>query len=450
MASALARALAVADMSKAGRQDVEMLTRLVVEFKDELDALGVRTDQLDGRVSGLHNRLGGWQISGALVMDVEGWRRDDETARTNIAQARLFIDRRFGENDDIRFHARLRNDGGTVRGSNSAEFHRFWVEFPLFFDTVVTVGRFNLDWDWPYNFYTLGISDLGNWSWITDWGAYDGFMLTRNFSIGRFQMYVSRAMEGPLATVMEPMHIAAIANLEFTERLGVDIGIQYLHGDDATEYHHNDGAGNWDRAFRLDNVNTLFGGVRFNLNQNIGLRGIYYHQRFRGERAGAGSAAAPVWENDHYTSHAYKLVLDVNQDLLGFTGLWLGYDFMQAGFMATGGGNGGFDPADNVRNWALDRFEHDMRTWRVGAIQQWSAQWLSWVYFAHHTFIDVECGGNLMNPTGLQWGIGVEYLLNANVGFALNYIRSDFDNAVTWMGNNSDNHLIRFRTMITF
>jgi hypothetical protein len=38
MASALARALALTDMTKADKQDVEMLKRLVVEFKDELDA----------------------------------------------------------------------------------------------------------------------------------------------------------------------------------------------------------------------------------------------------------------------------------------------------------------------------------------------------------------------------------------------------------------------------
>ena len=45
--SALARALAVVDMTKASKQDVEMLKKLVVEFKDELDALGMKVDGLD-------------------------------------------------------------------------------------------------------------------------------------------------------------------------------------------------------------------------------------------------------------------------------------------------------------------------------------------------------------------------------------------------------------------
>ena len=51
MASALARALAVVDMTKASKQDVEMLKKLVVEFKDELDALGVKVDVLEDRKS---------------------------------------------------------------------------------------------------------------------------------------------------------------------------------------------------------------------------------------------------------------------------------------------------------------------------------------------------------------------------------------------------------------
>ena len=42
MASVLARYLSVIDITKVSRQDVEMLKKLIVEFKDELEALGVR------------------------------------------------------------------------------------------------------------------------------------------------------------------------------------------------------------------------------------------------------------------------------------------------------------------------------------------------------------------------------------------------------------------------
>ena len=59
MASALARALAVVDMTKASKQDVEMLKKLVLEFKDELDALNVKVEALDKRVAVIEERLGG-------------------------------------------------------------------------------------------------------------------------------------------------------------------------------------------------------------------------------------------------------------------------------------------------------------------------------------------------------------------------------------------------------
>ena len=64
MASVVARALAYVDMNKASKQDLELLKKLVVEFKDELDALGVKVDELDSRVAVLEEGVGGWYFSG--------------------------------------------------------------------------------------------------------------------------------------------------------------------------------------------------------------------------------------------------------------------------------------------------------------------------------------------------------------------------------------------------
>ncbi|HOK20513.1 MAG TPA: S-layer homology domain-containing protein, partial [Thermosynergistes sp.] len=71
MATAVARALATVDMDKASKEDVEMLKRLVVEFKDELDALGVKVDELDERVAVLEKNLGGWRFYGELRFTAE-------------------------------------------------------------------------------------------------------------------------------------------------------------------------------------------------------------------------------------------------------------------------------------------------------------------------------------------------------------------------------------------
>lgn len=68
MATVVARALATVDMEKASKEDVEMLKRLVVEFKDELNALGVKVDELDERVAVLEKNLGGWHFFGELLL----------------------------------------------------------------------------------------------------------------------------------------------------------------------------------------------------------------------------------------------------------------------------------------------------------------------------------------------------------------------------------------------
>ena len=51
VASVVARALAKVDAEKASKQDLEMLKKLVMEFKDELDALGVKVDKIDNAVT---------------------------------------------------------------------------------------------------------------------------------------------------------------------------------------------------------------------------------------------------------------------------------------------------------------------------------------------------------------------------------------------------------------
>ena len=60
MASVVARALVAIDADKASKQDLELLKKLVMEFKDELDALGVKVDKLDKRVAVLEDGIGGW------------------------------------------------------------------------------------------------------------------------------------------------------------------------------------------------------------------------------------------------------------------------------------------------------------------------------------------------------------------------------------------------------
>ena len=71
MASVVARALVAVDAEKASKQDLELLKKLVMEFKDELDALGVKVDKIDKRVAVLEKNLGGWKLSGQIYYDAK-------------------------------------------------------------------------------------------------------------------------------------------------------------------------------------------------------------------------------------------------------------------------------------------------------------------------------------------------------------------------------------------
>ena len=79
MASVVARALVTVDAEKASKQDLELLKKLVMEFKDELDALGVKVDSLDKRVAVLEENLGGWKLYGELYFDANFYDSDDTT-----------------------------------------------------------------------------------------------------------------------------------------------------------------------------------------------------------------------------------------------------------------------------------------------------------------------------------------------------------------------------------
>jgi len=438
ISSYIARAITSINKNKADKQDVEILKRLIDEFEDELDTLGVRYDKLDDSIETLEGRLGGWRLGGSLRMDIEKWRNppDDKNSYLNLSNAYLYADRWFGKDEEIHFHMRLMHRIGNRY--RNAIFDRFFVEFPAWLDTILTIGIFNWDWEEPYYFHTGGISDLGNLSFLTERNI-EAFGITKSFSLGRFQMYIQspRLYMLGFGNIMTAWEIAAMTRLQLTEKIGMDLGIQYFHGDDDSVYKYGPDHDKERYQNKFDGVITLFGGLRYDINRDISLKGIYYHQKFSGEYSDDGGN---TWDDgDFGSTKAYKLAVDISQNLLGFTSLWLGYDFMEGGFW-TFNGDGFFEIG---RRWPAVYF--DMRTWRIGAIQRWNNKWRSWAYFAHHTFIDAADDGS--NLRGNQWGLGVEYRVNPLFAVALNYVYSNFDEGVHSPG---DNHLLRFRLQMDF
>ncbi|MCD6182951.1 MAG: S-layer homology domain-containing protein, partial [Thermovirga sp.] len=181
MASVVARALAYVDMNKASKEDLELLKKLVVEFKDELDALGVKVEDLDKRVGVLESDIGGWKFWGQLRFDAK-WADVGSTygltGDTDFTMSRYRIWMRKKVDDKVTFYARL--------GGEDATFERYYVSVAFPWDATAWVGKWNYDWEGEDGFYN------DNDAWFTD-QTPNGFYLTKPFSMGQFDAFVTHA-----------------------------------------------------------------------------------------------------------------------------------------------------------------------------------------------------------------------------------------------------------------
>ncbi len=436
MASALARALAVVDMTKASKQDVEMLKKLVVEFKDELDALGVKVDALDKRVAVLEDRLGGWHIHGQLRLDIRNEDNDAPVSdgSSTVSRARLWLERTFGDEENpMKFVGRF--DG------LDATWSRFYAEIPFFWDSKLTAGRFV--WDMEDEYYVdgaTGVAATGGFmsldSWLTD-RRVDGLGWSKEFGLGGVHAYV--AHPNTSAFLYDPAMGTTVdqnwgawefflkGNFQFTEQLGFDLGVQAFLGDNAEP------AAPAVNDLSLDNLWTVFGGLRFNFNDSIALKGIFYHQQ-----ANVDFWNGADWADaDLDSTNAWKVIVDVKQEALKFTSLWLEYGQMDMGFVTpVAMGDGG-------SLFATTRYENnrmmwdDLKFWRVVANQVWTDKWATHLFYYNYDF-DLDA-----TEDHKEYGLGVQYTYNPSVKFGLNYLKVDYDNT-------NDDDVIRFRTQVTF
>ena len=465
MASALARALAVVDMTKASKQDVEMLKRLVVEFKDELEQLGVRVDELDERVAVLEDRLGGWHIHGFMALDFKytksnepGMGGDSEFA---FDDAKLFFERRWGEDDEYFFQARIEHSPTTNRGDGHMRADRFFVEMPFFFDSRLTVGRFvwNLEGDYKIGLPATG-SFLGDSGIATNW-EWDGLGFTKELGIGSFRAVFAHpgngdAYRGPFNRNRYTPAVGTDNNGNdwsaymlmlafsgnFTEQFGLDIGGEYFKGDNAEDDINYVNANLGNGVYAFDKFWQVWAGLHFNFNDNIALKGIFYHQKMEIEEATAAG-----WTNVGYNlgdnkddANHWAVMLDVKQEALKFTSLWLEYGQYDRGFIGRTGDSIFYSPSIDTAN-AIGKIKY----WRIGAGQEWNDKWATHLFYYGYKVEDVlAVAGTEWKPA--EFGLGVQYKLNDYTTMGLNYVHvKDYAQGV----DEKDN-VVRLRTTVSF
>jgi hypothetical protein len=452
MASVIARALANVDLDKASKQDVEMMRRLVVEFKDELDALGVKVDSLDERIAILEEDIGGWSLAGELTFNAkfgqssndndDPWYADDAAfAGENefeLADYVLWLRKRV--NDTTNFAARLERDDGNV-----VVWANYYVTTTLPYDVSLTVGLADLDWEGDLELYADNEPMIGDWT-------FNMFLFEKDWGIANLKFLAGRANDDAGAvsegddpySPIERFLLAGLADFTFSERFRGGLIGYWLFADEEIPL---PGGGKTDT-----DVGIVGAYAGFTFAPGIEGKAIYYHQ-VQGDTL-AQELSDSVNNYDDSAS-AWKAILDVKQEVLKFTSVWIEYgqidnnfltnerfgEYSDLGVSATytdGGASLLFNMPYNM--------PYNMNTTKIyGARldQEWNDKWRTYLrYFA----ADHDTAGI---DDAVNWSIGVGYRLNDAVEFELAYDAIDYGNGADQDRNGSDN-IVRFRTYVAF
>jgi hypothetical protein len=417
MASIVARALAVVDMNKASKQDVEMLKRLVVEFKDELDALGVDVAGLDERVAVLEENLGGWKFWGELRFD--SYFADKEAseggAYTNSGDVdwkesrfRLWMSKVV--DDKVTFIGRV--------GGSTLAWNRFYAVIQMPYDFEAWIGKWCYDWEDERGFY------IDNDAWFGD-QVVDGYYMTRDFSMGNFAFYVGHsegADDDGVVNEEEYFRYGAKADFNVTENLR--LGLRGLMID---------------RDIDNSDENMYEGNFTFNFTPDIALKGTYMMEDFDTDK------------NVDDSPSAFRAILDVSQDAFGFTSLWLEYASADDSFYlydfsgCAADGSGPYDNYGAPITLGLDKNNQDVGTDILFARldQSWTDKWGTFQRYADVSH-DAPTAGDY---DVTNYTFGVKYQYTPALYFELAYDDIDYGDDLTTY---EDDSMVRLRTHLKF
>ena len=393
--------------------DLDQLKALIVEFQPELEALGVKVDSFDARLSALEKGVGGWKISGQMRFDYkvyddpvdEGGRGD--TGAT-MDRARIFLHRDLPQG--VSFDARWHNDS----------FDRFFLTARDFMGVEglsLRAGQFNLDWEVEDGMY------IDTDAWMMDL-QYRGFDLKYDNGALLVEGFVSsEALSGG-----STCYSSNTGDERYGARLKyrfADKGFLALYGLWVNGADDDDAEG--------DNYATYWVTADFKFGKDIQLKGSYYVQDIEGDAVGVSGEDSP---------YGFKVILDIEQDLLKFTDLWVEYGKLEAGFILDQSNPYTYDGGEWPKSWKTysRSTEEDTDILFIHAKQQWTDKWCTKL---RYTCYDAD-------DDATEWGIAVGYQYSPNLYFELGYMDRDgrFDSGT--VDGDFDDSLIRLRTLFNF
>jgi hypothetical protein len=173
-----------------------------------------------------------------------------------------------------------------------------------------------------------------------------------------------------------------------------------------------------------------------NFNENIAFKGQYFAQDKKN------------WYDDNDSPAAWKAILDVKQDALKFTSLWVEYAQLDGDFVITNGD--GQDPYAWAYGEHTQGFHDDGPWWyvcedltilNIVAKQKWNDQWWTYVRYING---DSDYDGH--DFTG--YTASVRYNYTPNLWFELGYDKIDLDEE--YAHEYEGDSLVWFRTTVNF
>ena len=200
----------------------------------------------------------------------------------------------------------------------------------------------------------------------------------------------------------------------------------------------------------------------FAFTPSIELKGVYYMQDQGDTIATLMSSSAPGTAGYDDSANAWKAILDVKQDVLKFTSLWLEYGQIDNNFLMNAHATHTYSQpgdffGDNPYAWGgaemLANMPYNTNTskvWLIRANQQWNDKWRTFLRYAQADF-DTDAVDDATN-----WSVGVGYRFSPAIEFELMYDAIDYGDS--WVSDgvrtpgfrHGDDNVIRFRTYVTF
>ncbi|MST54888.1 S-layer homology domain-containing protein [Pyramidobacter sp. SM-530-WT-4B] len=397
IATMVARMMAAGGLSG---EDLEKLKALVVEFQPELEALGVKVDGFDSRLSALEKGLGGWKITGQMRFDYNAWDNDVFDSKGEpvgaghdgftMNRARLFLHRDLS--DGVSFDARWH------RGN----FDRWWVtakDFMGLEGLTMRGGQFYLDWEDEDGLYDD--NDAFNMD-----ANYRGFDLKYNRGMFTVEGFAASNQGGNIyADNASDEYYGARLKFDFSEKFWLSLNGLWYNVDDV-------------------NYKTYWAGLGFSFMDGLELKGAYYMEDIDG---------AAIDD-----PKAFKVILDVSQDVLKFTSLWVEYAKFDEGFYIDRSpwSFSDIDWPGDISDGVI--LPDDVDVLFVKAKQKWNDKWSTierYVKYDIDSFWDAK-----------EWSVAIGYQYSPNLYFELAY--ADMDGS--FLAPDYDNNQIRFRTLLNF